>query len=205
MEKYYIKTDFCFSDQATKWLTSKFANFCNSNFEHDLFSFIKSYAIESSLPGKELSIFLKNYGIKPRRFSTFISNSKNYFIGNPHIDFVHFKNEYLPVISRFNIVVLGNADDKMAWWDKDVNLEKTKFTTIDNKEYFSYAVPGENPDQRWNLLGTPTFSIKNNFGFGSFVRTNCIHTVSVSPGPRLVLTAELDESLDVISKKIKYT
>jgi len=62
----------------------------------------------------------------------------------------------------------------------------------------SRSVPGATPDIRWTLLGKPDAEIRNLYNPSAFVRTNCAHTVSVSPGPRLIVTVALDKNIQEI-------
>ena len=53
-------------------------------------------------------------------------------------------------------------------------------------------------EERWQCLGTPT-EIKSNLLVPSaFVKTDCAHTVSVSAGPRLIVTVAIDKPLHEI-------
>lgn len=197
---YILKTNFTFSAQAIKWITHKFDYLSSRSFEHDLYNFINPDVIKISPVGLEISKFLADLGIKFKRISTFVSNSSDHFIGNPHID---FNNDLKEIPSRFNVIIKGNPADKMVWWNFNIDLQTTSFKTLDNIEYNSFAVPGNNPEERWQYLGEPTYQIELPQQAGYFVRTNCIHTISVSPGSRLVVTVELDIDLDDVDKKIK--
>lgn len=197
---YIIPSEFSFSQKAIDWIRPKFFKLCQRQFHHDLYPFIDSNIMKMSPIGKELINFLKSKKIIPGTISTFVSNSTDYFIGNPHIDFKHLGSILKPIESRFNVLLIGNASDKMVWWDTDIQLKEQKFTTLDNAEYTSLAVPGEDPIERWHNLGSPKFTTDLMSETGYFVRTDCIHTVSVSPGPRLVITVELDMDMNMIDK-----
>lgn len=159
------------------------------------------------LPGKELRSFFQNYKINLNscRLDAFVSNSESWYCGNPHIDIDHKSSDQYSIIkTRFNILVLGNSEDSMFWWpdhrwpyDK---LVKTNFSSMNGTDYISWAVPGQTEEQRWDYLGNNYIEKKNLLTPSAFVRTDCVHTVHVSPGPRLIITVSIDQDLgDVIA------
>ena len=52
---------------------------------------------------------------------------------------------------------------------------------------------------RWKWLGEPTHCEDRLLAPSAFVRTNCPHTVSVSPGPRIIVTVAFDKTIEEIA------
>jgi hypothetical protein len=197
---FYHQTKFKFSELSKQWIMDRYKSKFDRKFYHDLD--IEQYAVKSqyewrdSIAGKELSEFLSTYDIDLRFFkvAAFISNSNSWFQGNPHIDF--------DSISRFNVMIAGNPADSMVWWDHfchgDKRLVVNKFTSLSGKDYYASSIPGSTVDERWNYLGNPTETVDNLLQPSAFVRTDCAHTVNVTPGPRLIVTVSLNRPIEKI-------
>ena len=59
-------------------------------------------------------------------------------------------------------------------------------------------IPGSNPDERWDYLGTPNTTKSNLLIPSAFVQTDCAHAVILSPEPRLIVTVALDKTIEEI-------
>ena len=198
---FYHQTDFEFSKQARDWIVDQYAKqFCNEFF-HDL----NIFQWPESIATNELRLFLKQYNCTTDYYgiSAFVSNSSDFFIGNPHIDlkFDRFGNSHR-IQTRFNVLVQGTAQDEMVWWQDwrygDSRLVDNTFKSLSGFSYTSKSIPGDTMEERWQCLGTPT-EIKSNLLVPSaFVKTDCAHTVSVSSGPRLIVTVAIDKPLHEI-------
>lgn len=193
MKDLCLETDFELSTKAINWVKQSHHIFFETRTcYHDLLNVINTDIFEQSIVGKEVRLFLKKYNLDTKftGINTFVSNHREYYIGNPHIDFLNVKNEIKQVPYRFNIMVLGNYTDKLFYWN---NFDQSKlvdhtFYNLYNKTFLSKAVPGNNPAERWKYLGPPTDIVNNYLIRPSFLRTDLAHTVEVSPGPRLIIT-----------------
>jgi len=210
---FYYKTNFAFSDQAIFWIKNKYKNKFDSKFCHDLDMSQAKLSIQQqwqlSPAGVELVSFLKQFDldIKYLGIGLFMSNQDEWYEGNPHIDIKFSSGVDRPIRARFNVLVLGNPEDDMIWWgsytyDSD-NLVLNKFKTIDGHEFTSRSIPGNSPRERWEHLGTPTERVKNLLTPSAFVKTDCVHTVNVSPGPRLIVSVAFKESFEEIVERVK--
>jgi hypothetical protein len=207
---FYHKTDFSFSPKAVNWVVDKFKEKFNSKFPHDLDIEQDSGILQLSPMGKELIAFLKKYNLRTNYMGigAFVSNSDTWFEGNPHID-IKFNNadRDRPIRTRFNVMVLGNPKDTMFWWTKynfeSKDLVINDFITVTGLKYSSRSIPGKDPKERWDHLGEPNEQAVNLLTPSAFVKTDCVHTVNVSPGPRLIISVAFEESIEDIIAKIK--
>lgn len=200
---FYRRSQFKFTDKANEYIKSMFLDLFKEKFNHDLYRKIpKDFLLTP--PGKELRSYFNKIGTKINEVQAFVSNSDEWFRGNPHMDLTPGLNAQI-IHTRFNILILGNSQDKMYWWssvDSIGQLEIKEFPYFGNTKYKSYGVRGETIDERWNNLGEPTCSISNLLMPSAFVKTNCVHTVNVSPSKRLILTIPIDSTLEDISSSI---
>jgi len=198
---FYIKSTFKFSKQASQYIINFYLKVFENYFIHDLMDNLpRNFFITP--PGKELrEYFLKlNIIDKIDKVQVFVSNSKNWYKGNPHLDLT-WNNPPKIIKSRFNILILGDPFDKMHWWGHMNTIDQLtiqEFTYLNGSKYKSYAVPGTTVENRWEYLAEPTLSVANLILGSAFVKTNCVHTVNVSPGPRLILTVLLKDSIENI-------
>jgi len=172
------------------------------NFYHDLYNGISNVFFRS-LPGKELQEYFKGLDLLDYigKAQAFLSNQEEWYRGNPHLDLTPGMTPSI-IKTRMNILILGNSNDKMYWWNhiNDINqLELKEFIDITGMKYKSYGVKGETIDERWDNLGSPSFIDSKFLEDSAFVKTNCVHTVNVSPGPRLVLSIPLDIDIEKIN------
>ena len=204
---FYHQTDFNFSTTAREWILDRYQKKFKERFVHDLDSEqYKNRLIWRAGPvGKELLPFLSKFNCDDsyHGITAFISNSDHVHIGNPHID-TEFDLQGNPVkiLSRFNVLVQGCADDTMVWWKDwqyhDTRLVNQLYHDLNGFPYVGKSIPGNSMEQRWETLGTPDATKKNLLLPSAFVRTDCAHTVTVSPGPRLIITVALEKSIEEI-------
>jgi len=190
----FEKSTFEFSQSSRQWILARLNRCFQNPITHNLFKPISLDLWQMSKPGKELILFLKQYGLDYRfnGIDFFMSNLDTHYQGNPHIDLVERNHRYTVIKSRFNVLVLGNAQDPMFWWEHiDIDSDKlveTEFSLTPSTTYKSLAIVGSNIKERWNALGTPTAHSDNILTPSAFVKTSCAHTVNVSPGPRLIVS-----------------
>jgi len=217
MIPYYYKTNFDFSDKAKNWILDRYALRFDSYFYHDLdiTQIDKAAQIEwkNSPVGSELLAFLANYDCDTSYYgiNVFISNTTKsskitskpgITIGNPHVDSKFSDSGQSKIKSRFNIMILGNMSDPMFWWGNvcwgDSRLVEHQFTSLSGQQYTSLAVPGDNPDERWQWLGPPNEMSTDMLTPSAFVRTDCVHAVCYSSEPRLIVTVAIDKTIEEI-------
>lgn len=160
-----------------------------------------------SVVGYELNTYLKQFDCDTNYYgiTAFISNTTNTYLGNPHVD-IRFgmQGTTSKIKSRLNILVLGIPSDEMFWWntmcyDDERMVDSLYKDPFNNIEYISKSVPGNSMFERWNYLGEPTMISNNILTPSAFVKTDCVHTVTCSAGPRLIITVALDKSIEEIS------
>jgi hypothetical protein len=211
MTKFYHPLDFALSDIAKKWVIDRYADKFKTEFYHDadvtqVFSEQAQQEWRSSPLGLEVQEFLDQYGLDTRFFgiTAFVHNNSEPYPGNPHVDSVVDQDmNFTRLKTRLNIMVLGNPEDPMEWWDwmdfDDDRYVSADYTTIDAIPFtYPKSIPGATKQDKFKFLGAPTLSVKNALAPSSFVKTDCVHNVSLSPGPRLIVTVCFDKTIDEI-------
>jgi len=201
---FYRKTDFEFSKQSKDLIVSLFSDRWKESFPHDVeYGSLKALGSDTNTIYEELNLFLLGYNLNCSYagISIFLSNLREKTKTNPHIDILHKNKERLPISARFNIMILGNPNDPMFWWNKmkfgDPDHIENTFTYF-GKPYRSLGIPGNTVEERWNYLGEPT-EIKNNLLTpSSFVNTINAHALELSPGPRLIVSVPFDKNIEDI-------
>ena len=179
---------------------------------------IKQAIWTHSIVGKELKSFLEPYGcdLSYGGITFFMCNTTKLFLGNPHIDSTpkdpsNDLHEYMHgssnvIKSRFSVMILGNPDDPLTWWNHmhfgDERMVAHPFKYIDGKEYVAKSVPGDSVEERWQYLGEPSYVASNVFAPSAFIKTDCAHTITCSPVPRLMLTVPLNKSIEELSGNV---
>jgi len=207
---YFHQSSFKFSDNATQYILTKYASVFDNNFMHDLD--INQYygnnqtEWHDSIVGHELNTYLKQYKCDTSYYgiTTFICNTTDTYLGNPHVDTRIDENGVQTTIkSRLNVLVLGNPTDNMFWWGTmiygDEQMIDSPYKDLNGAEYVSKSVPGNTMCERWDYLGKPTMIANNILTPSAFVKTDCAHTVTCSPGPRLILTVALNKSIEELA------
>jgi hypothetical protein len=221
---YYISTSFEFSPTARKFILDYYArsNLFGTNFLHgeDMSQEtpLKQTIWVNGIVGQELKSFLAPYGcdLSYRGITFFICNTKESYLGNPHIDStpdgsIDNVDEYMQgsgtvINSRFSVMILGNPEDPLTWWNNmqfgDERMVAHQFKYINGKEYVAKNIPGNSMEERWAYLGEPTHVASNVFTPSAFIKTDCAHTITCSPVPRLMLTVPLNKSIKELSGNV---
>ena len=207
---YFHQSSFKFSDNATQYILTKYASVFDNNFMHDLD--INQYygnnqtEWHDSIVGHELNTYLKQFKCDTSYYgiTTFICNTTDTYLGNPHVDTRIDENGVQTTIkSRLNVLVLGNPTDNMFWWDTmrygDERMIDSLYKDLNGVEYVSKSVPGKTMRERWDYLSEPTMVANNILTPSAFVRTDCVHTVTCSAGPRLIVTVALNKSIEELA------
>ena len=211
MAKCFHKTSFSFSTQAKDWILNRYVGRFDKEFYHNLDSTQGTVQSQlewrNSLAGKELIQFLATYNCNVSHFgiSAHISNQATSAMCNPHIDFITTQQGTRNLISsRFNVLILGNPLDTMHWWP-DITDDHPELSDISRKnnqtgfEYKTKVVPGDTIQDRIDFLGTAPIIEANVSLPSAFVKTDCVHSINLSPGPRLLITVAFNKSVDEIT------
>jgi len=217
-EKFYHSLDFDLSPAAKEWVLKKYENKFKEQFYHhddtsEFFSQQAQHDWHTSPVGVEIIDFLKQYGCDTSLagITTFICNREEYYPGNPHIDILckSLKNKVLGttettekvIKTRLNIMVLGDPEDEMVWWEKfhygNPLLADVDYLDLSTGLPFTCRnVPGETKADRLKFVGEPSHIARNILVPSAFVKVDCTHTVNCSPVPRLIVTVPLDKTIE---------
>ena len=193
LKKYYHSTQFEFSPTARQWILDWYQNKFDTSFGHNtdfnLYNDHAQHVWQTSIVGQELNDFLRAYGADTSYYgiNAFVCN-----LGNPppHIDTkIDSDLKLCKIKSRFNVMVLGRTDDPLTWWDVDYeDCMDSTFQAPDGNYYPTKVAPATLPD--------PALSAANVYTPSAFVKTDSVHSVEFTPGPRLIVTVALDKSIE---------
>jgi len=217
----YCKTvQFKFSDQSWIWLQSFFGPIVSDyqlnapaasalvKFkDHEYQQFIASPA------WSELEQFLHGHGITDGYPQLFIyktlPNPRENILGNPHIDTLGGNGTETDVPIRFNILINGDEDTEMVWWNVDRTHEhivNEKFLNPQGQHVGRLQVKGASPAERWKLLGNPAYrnnALVKKQEYASFVRTDILHALNwTGASPRLILSVRTTQPWQLISGQV---
>lgn len=201
----FHKTTFDFSSEAKAWAIAYYENLFKENFNHNLEGgqLNRQDAWRASPVGQELLNYLSQYNCDTSSLliSAHLCNSKESGYGKPHVDIINPNNKMTIVNTRFNVMILGNPSDPMVWWtDMPYNdsrmVESTQFNGRTGKPFKTITMPGETTKEKLNYLGKADVYEPNLLTPSAFVRTDIVHTIFHSAGPRLVITVGFDKSID---------
>jgi hypothetical protein len=176
---------------------------------------------QNSIAWKEVVEFVNKYNLPHPDLQFFIYKKLDSPLpdsrGNPHIDTtvppgstlgVDGAKRDVPV--RFNILLDGNEDQEMVWWDIDRNhplVETVMFMRPNGKEAARLQVKGGSPAGRWDNIGTPEWrysKLTKLNEYASFVRTDKLHAINWDGrNPRLILTLRFLISWDELTAQVK--
>jgi len=211
MTAFFHRTSFDFSQQAKDWILDRYTGRFSKEFYHNLDSTqgtaYSQLEWRNSPAGKELMQFLATYNceVSHSGISAHISNQATGAMCNPHIDFVTNRQGIRNLIStRFNVLVLGNPMDTMHWWpdltdDHPTLLDYSRQNNQTGFKYKTKVVPGDTIQNRIDFLGTAPIIEANVSSPSAFVKTDCVHSINLSPGPRLLITVAFNKSVDEIT------
>ena len=202
----YLTVPFKFSDQSWTWLQNFFGPIV-SDYQQNapaVSALVKfkdqEYAeFVASAAWTELDQFLRLYGIDDGYPQLFIykqlDKSRPSILGNPHIDTTGGDGTEFTVPIRFNVLISGDEDTEMVWWNIDRNNDvvvNEKFLNPLGQHMGRLQVKGSNPAERWSNLGAPVYtnsSLTKRQEYASFVRTDVLHALNwTGNNPRLILS-----------------
>ena len=211
MIKFFHKTNFNFSVESRDWILNRYDNRFNKNFDHNLDTIRYTTSTQdewkNSIVGKELIEFLSYYNCDTSYFGITAHICNRSFSGMclPHIDYRLGK----PVSSRFNVMILGNTLDPMYWWpnisyDSPVLFDIVKKNTDTGIEYQTKTFPGNSLEEKLKFLGDASMIEAGVASPSAFVKTDCIHSIFLSAGPRLLITVAFNKPIEDIIGTKKY-
>jgi hypothetical protein len=156
-------------------------------------------ALVQSSAWQELDQFLRSYGIDNGYPQLFIykqlDQPRSSSLGNPHLDTVGGDGTETDVPIRFNILLVGDDDTEMVWWDCDRCSDfivNEKFLNPLGQHMGRLQVKGSTPAERWALLGEPVLrktDLAKKQESASFVRTDRLHALNwTGANPRVILS-----------------
>ena len=134
--------------------------------------------------------------------------------GNPHIDTYAGIGEIVP--ARFNILLNGDDDQEMVWWDTIVpwqNEPNIHIVEFEHPEYPDKKSPraqarGDNSEERWATVGEPVYRCNELTKFNqyaSFVRTDKLHALNwTAKNPRLILSIRFLQEWSIIREALEH-
>jgi len=153
----------------------------------------------SSTAWTELTEFLQTYAITDPYPQLFIykrlPQARSTVLGNPHIDTAGGDGTEHNIPIRFNILIDGDEDTEMVWWNvdrTDPRITNETFTNPSGQAVGRLQVVGSTPADRWQALGEPaikSIALSRKQEYASFVRTDILHALNwTGANPRLILS-----------------
>ena len=225
MKTPYYTIPFSLSDESLQWLKEKTAPMVenyqlNAPLNAALIEFPRDQMTEwyTSFVWQEILAKLAPYGLQTQPDIQFfiykkVDKPKADPRGNPHIDTSRGVAGLVPI--RFNILLDGEEDQEMVWWDirdhtTDNRLHVVEFPRPNAPEgTMSRRIQarGEKMEDRWETVGEPDYrcSALTKFNeYASFVRTDTLHAINWDEkNPRLILSVRYHESWETIEKLMK--
>lgn len=200
-----------FGNDSKEWISSNVEKLVNHHNQNSPINSIvcRLHQYNNSPVANDIRAVLKSRGLTGTNFELFTYKefaTPNLDGGYPHIDF--HNGSVIP--ARINFLLEGQ-NDKMYWWKHDINsdliLQNDIKTNGERSRLRGYLV-----DQISNLprkemyaqLGTPIATCDNLYGPNSaaVVRTDMLHAVTWTGGPRIILSMQIEESWEEISTKL---
>lgn len=168
---------------------------------------------------REIKAFTDSLGLPPGEIQFFIYKSRPPIDdprGNPHIDTMgtgDHDGDRFDVPVRFNILLRGETNQKMSWWNRDrtdpaveVFLFKRKDGSLGRRLQArgakSLAYPTGSKTEQYSHLGEPDWTCDNLAQLNrraSFVRTDILHALDwTAYSPRVVLSIRFREPWSTI-------
>ena len=202
----YKTVNFKFSDPTWSWLQSFFEPIIADYQLHApaasalvKFNDLDYQQFMQSSAWAEILAFLQTYSIADPYPQLFIYKQlphvRKITLGNPHIDTTGGDGTEIDIPIRFNILMSGDDDTEMVWWDMDRNdhrITNEKFTNPAGHPVGRLQVVGDTPSNRWQTLGEPIVrsrALSKKQEHASFVRTDILHALNwTGANPRLILS-----------------
>lgn len=204
--KPYLTIPFKFTDSSWAWLQS-FTGPIAANYQKNAVSMsalvrFSDSQLETFLASEswaELTQLMSAYDLKDPYPQLFIykqlPQQRRIILGNPHIDTTGGDGTETDVPVRFNILLNGDENTEMVWWDIDRHnplITNEKFTNPMGQTVGRLQVAGDTLVEKWKNLGEPiarSNSLAKKQEYASFVRTDILHALNwTGHNPRLILS-----------------
>jgi hypothetical protein len=204
--KPYLTVPFKFSDSSWNWL-QLFTEPITADYQKNAaaisalvrFSDSQLETFLTSEPWAELTQLMATYNLSDPYPQLFIykqlPHQRKIILGNPHIDTTGGDGTETDVPVRFNILLNGDENTEMFWWNIDRNsslITNEKFTNPLGQALGRLQVKGDTLEEKWKNIGEPmacSNSLAKKQQYASFVRTDILHALNwTGQNPRLILS-----------------
>jgi hypothetical protein len=206
----HISANFKFDDISLSWINHNISTII-SDFDRDfpeqggpIYNKEDNGSMKFQLapPAIQLRKFLYSMGLKKVHIQMFFYkiSDKLTSIENIHID----APESSPLPARFNVLVTGNNNCKMHWWDIDINNPKVSVTSVPNWGP-RWQIPGNNIQEQLEIIGEPNYSASELSAIqqtGDFVRTDIAHCIERDGERRVLISAQIRHPWEEITEKV---
>jgi hypothetical protein len=166
----------------------------------------ESVNFQSTPPAKQITNFLKKLGLTKTYIHFAIYKTVPKRIGT-NIETLHLDAPQFNVLpGRFNVLVDGDNDSKMHWWNHGTSSDKVSLEIIPVGK--RWMVPGKNSKEQIEVVGKPDYSSESLSVVqetGSFVRTDIIHALERTGGRRFIISARIFHPWEEIYEKVNKT
>jgi hypothetical protein len=214
MNTTHISVSFKFDDESLNWLSKNLATIAsdfdrnytelggpifNSPLEPSTIEFQKS-PVAIQVKKFLISMGLHNSYIQMFGYKIF---SKPLAIENVHIDAPG--NPPTPLPGRFNILVQGDNNCRMHWWNIGIDHPKVVCTDVPGHGP-RWEILGKNKQEKLDLIGAPDYTsgpLSIIQETGDFVRTDIAHSLSRDGQRRMIVSARIYHPWEEIVEKVE--
>jgi hypothetical protein len=215
----HVNVDFKFNEESMAWLDTHcpaiIDNFDRTYpeaggpiFKDPIHS--DTVAFQTSPPAVQLTNFLSRLGLPDTYIQMFVYKieSKTISIENPHIDSPGFNRANTPwdkpLPGRFNVLVYGNENSKMHWWN--IGMDHDMIEYIETDTIKRWQVIGNTAKEKFDLIGPADYStdkLSKKGQSGDFVRSEVAHCIERDGERRLIVSARIHHPWEEILEKTK--
>jgi hypothetical protein len=209
MDIPHISVNFKFNNKSLKWLSENLPTI-SSDFDREfpesggpIYNKGSNGSIKFQLspPAIQIRKFLYGIGLSNVHVQMFgyKINNKTCKMENIHLD----TPGLIPLPGRLNILVEGNVNSRMHWWDIDLTH---KFVyKSDTPSGVRWQIPGNSARTQINLIGNPDYSsgpLSIIQETGDFVRTEIAHCIERDGQRRMIVSAQIHHPWKEITEKV---
>jgi hypothetical protein len=159
---------------------------------------------QSTPPALEVKRFLAGLGLSNTyiHYLIYKPNNREKQMLQLHID----APQFIVLPARFNILIEGNDNSSIHWWNHGVDSDKVKLENISVGKGKRWQVLGATSAEQLNLIGAPdvtSHTLSSVQKTADFVRTNIIHAIEKDGSRRFILSARIHHPWEEILEKIK--
>jgi hypothetical protein len=218
MQSPYLTLPFSFSDSAWRWATGVIKPLVDDYQRNAPLDAALMHPTQQqmniwyfSMAWQELQEFFRPIGLGAPELQFFIYKKRPPLKdnrGNPHIDTTGpdiNSGDAIDVPIRFNVLLAGDEDQEMTWWNRDRN-DSSVVVDLFQRPNGSYArrlqAIGKNRNEQYLAVGEPDWRCNNLVETNkkaSFVRTDLLHALNwTAHRPRFILSLRFLEPWSVI-------